>query len=113
MNRAVGTRSRSSCWITEKESAMQSPRFHVLRWVALLAANVAVGCAAEEPMVTASPVDPQLMAQSRKDLTTSLQETRNTAIKVKDQASMTITALDRLVDPKQTDLHSAHDSFSK
>jgi hypothetical protein len=64
-------------------------------------------------MVTASPVDPQLMAQSRKDLTTSLQETRNTAIKVKDQASMTITALDRLVDPKQTDLHSAYDSFSK
>ena len=92
---------------------MQSPRLHSLRWVALVAATLAVGCATEEPTVKPSPVDPQVIAQSRSALTTSLKDTRNTAIKVKDQSSATITALDRLVDPKQTDLKSAYDSFAK
>lgn len=92
---------------------MHSPSLHSFRWVALAAATLAVGCAAEEPMIRPSSVDPQLIAQSRKDFTTSLTETRNTSIKVKDQASLTITALDRLIDEKQTDLRSSFDSFSK
>lgn len=92
---------------------MQRPRRHLPRWVVLAAATLAVGCASEEPPIRPSPVDPQVLAQSRKDVNASLQETRNAAIKVKDQASVMITALDRVVDPKQADLRASYDSFSK
>lgn len=92
---------------------MPRPRLGLPRWITLVAATVAVGCASEEVPVRPSPVDPQLMAQSRKELSTSLQETRNTAIKWKDQSTLMITALERVVDPKQSDLHASYDSFSK
>jgi hypothetical protein len=54
-----------------------------------------------------------VIAKSKQDLTTGLKDTRNAGIKVKDQAAQTVTSLERLVDPNQTDLHAAYDSFSK
>jgi len=92
---------------------MRNRSIQVFKCAALAVAALAVGCATEEATVKPNPVNPQLMTQARNDFTASLKETRATTIKVKDQSAQTITTLERLVDPKETELRPAFDSFSK